>query len=883
MRLTLRTLLAYLDDILEEDDIQVLKAKIEESPRATQLIDRIRKSVDNGAIGALSPDAIGPLENANATGEYLDSTLSPEQIAEIERLCLDSDVSLAEAAACHQILTVVLGQPAQVPDHLRQRIYDLPLSDALRTMEQQTRPAADARAAGKMAPVGESVSSLDLDRAPPGNDAALAAGLPGADDIQFATSGPMDGDLDGDLAGAATKIRPVGPDDSGVSHAAVRMRSDADELEGQSEAEIVARTTRAMQENAGTYGGSIRPSRITPWLVTLAMAGVVAYVLMQIFSPLAKRRVREVGAVAMQDIDNGATPILEPTVTPPDQPPPQLPPATTTDPTAATDPIQPGEASSVAEPSSPASTGPESPTPQAVPSQASDSPDPAIMTPPDRLIPEVPAPPVPPAATEEEMPNEAVVEVVPEPSGENSSAATTAMTELEPSASIETTPAVAVPLKADEQNLDLKTGDTIAGDMESDDVKSAEMSDPPAVSESPATDSDIIVAQLNNEDALVLAETSQGWSRLVSPTSDATTNPFISNSVRSGQAVIAPALYRPILANEEGLEWTLAGPTRLRITRETSDATRTEVIDGRLLLASTVPGVTTRLQLGPRKVQLVMPDAQTVLAIEMVHLRPAGVDPLVPENRRPIYRVIVVQGEAIVRSELVSQSDQSKTGSAVTLQTGQQWQARDDQDPAVTTVSLLPTWIDDAAQKNLAIASARDGLMDFFGKEEPIEKALREAMAFRRVEVAALAAETLLLLGRADVYFGSDGILSRPRQRLFWTEHFQMLRQHIASDAKAAADVKSAIALAELADSDNLFKLLVGFTNEELADGGDEKLVKLLDSASMPVRVLAIENLKAIVGDNLGYRADQENANTRRADIKKWEARLRKDDIRYAN
>ena len=279
MRLTLRTLLAYLDDILEEDDIQVLKAKIEESPRATQLIDRIRKSVDNGAIGALSSDAIGPLENANAMGEYLDSTLSAEQIAEIERLCMDSDVSLAEAAACHQILTVVLGQPAQVPDHLRQRIYDLPLSDALRTMEQQTRPAADARAAGKAAPVGESVSSLDLDRAPPGNDAALAAGLPGADDIQFATSGPR-GD---DLAGAATKIRPVGPDDSGVSHAAVRMRSDADELEGQSEAEIVARTTRAMQENAGTYGGSIRPSRITPWLVTLAMAGVVAYVLCRFF------------------------------------------------------------------------------------------------------------------------------------------------------------------------------------------------------------------------------------------------------------------------------------------------------------------------------------------------------------------------------------------------------------------------------------------------------------------------------------------------------------------------------------------------------------------------------------------------------------------------
>ena len=48
-------------------------------------------------MAAPSPDAVGPIADANAISEYLDSTLSAEQIAEIERACLESDPHLAEA------------------------------------------------------------------------------------------------------------------------------------------------------------------------------------------------------------------------------------------------------------------------------------------------------------------------------------------------------------------------------------------------------------------------------------------------------------------------------------------------------------------------------------------------------------------------------------------------------------------------------------------------------------------------------------------------------------------------------------------------------------------------------------------------------------------
>ena len=42
MRLTLRTMLAYMDDVLDPADADELKRKIEESDFASGLVDRIR-------------------------------------------------------------------------------------------------------------------------------------------------------------------------------------------------------------------------------------------------------------------------------------------------------------------------------------------------------------------------------------------------------------------------------------------------------------------------------------------------------------------------------------------------------------------------------------------------------------------------------------------------------------------------------------------------------------------------------------------------------------------------------------------------------------------------------------------------------------------------
>jgi hypothetical protein len=124
IRLTLRTLLSYLDDTLEPAQAKVIGAKVAESEQARELMERIKQVTRRRRL--MTPANSGPGGiDPNTIAEYLDNDVTPEQAAEVEQICLASDVHLAEVAACHQILTLVLGEPALVPPSAKQRMYGL--------------------------------------------------------------------------------------------------------------------------------------------------------------------------------------------------------------------------------------------------------------------------------------------------------------------------------------------------------------------------------------------------------------------------------------------------------------------------------------------------------------------------------------------------------------------------------------------------------------------------------------------------------------------------------------------------------------------------------------------------------------------------------------
>ncbi|HEY2786815.1 MAG TPA: hypothetical protein VGJ05_17775 [Fimbriiglobus sp.] len=125
MRLTLRTLLAYLDDTLPSDEAKTIGEKVAESESARELIDRIRKLTRKRGLSVPANGDANTPDDPNVVSDYLSDTLFSDEINQFEEACLNSDVNLAEVASCHQILTLLMSEPMRVPPTARQRMYQL--------------------------------------------------------------------------------------------------------------------------------------------------------------------------------------------------------------------------------------------------------------------------------------------------------------------------------------------------------------------------------------------------------------------------------------------------------------------------------------------------------------------------------------------------------------------------------------------------------------------------------------------------------------------------------------------------------------------------------------------------------------------------------------
>lgn len=122
MRLTLRTLLSYLDDTLPPSEAKQMGAKLAESEPAQEIVERITNVIRRRR---LTVPAASSRIDPNTVAEYLDNEITPELAEELERICLSSDVHLAEVAACHQILSLVLGEAPAAPEGAAKRMYAL--------------------------------------------------------------------------------------------------------------------------------------------------------------------------------------------------------------------------------------------------------------------------------------------------------------------------------------------------------------------------------------------------------------------------------------------------------------------------------------------------------------------------------------------------------------------------------------------------------------------------------------------------------------------------------------------------------------------------------------------------------------------------------------
>lgn len=761
MRLTLRTLLAHLDRTLDAEDDAAIAAKLRSSEFASQLVKRVKVCMASDELGAPPWEESGRLDDPNRIGEYLDSVLAPSQIAEVERICLESDAHLAEVAACHQILTIVLGQSAEVPATLRQRIHGL----------DPDRPFRDAV-----------------------KDGIFGGGAVGG---KVAKDGEQRSDAVAESGAVSPAIAPVGVDDSGVWDAATRLKRYVQTADGEAAEAGFATTRRASKVNLSDY--VVRRSPISNWLIALGVLAAVGGAVVWVSGSLGRSTPDDRLAVAE----------------------------------SASADLADGTASTRGAPGPDAADASGIDAGDRLDKQDTDPSGPVAVA--DASLAEVDADAGLGDSLEATSPGESDVPVVP---GDSPAMVASEAGNAEPA-----------PMPAATPLLPPAVAGTASDQRAEDASAPVEPLDPVLVT---SDGSLLLIRDAGVEDWFLGRQ-----GDVVDPNGE----------------LICPPLYRDRLSLHGRADLTMVGPARLELSALTGAVTDLRLKYGRFLIAGSEEPTQLTIHFGEMSSQLSLPSADSGVAIEVLALRPPGANPEDPAVTRSVVQVLAVGGEPRWRSG---------NRPEITLDVGQLLRLAEGYQVSLDEVGSIPVWLDEPRDAADSLPEfARRGLLDYVRGNESIELSLREAMDHRRAEVGALAARTMLLLGRHDVYFGAEGVFNQPRQRSAWPEHFDAMVKTINRGPETAAEVREAIRRMDGAQADLIYRMLWLYSDAQLAQGEDETLVRSLDDPNLTVRVLAAENLRRITGGLLNYRPEVDAAVRRATDIRRWEIRLRRGEIRW--
>lgn len=771
MRLTLRTMLAYLDNMLEPADAQELGKKIEQSEFASNLVHHIRASTRRLRLAAPGLDGKGLGHDPNTVAEYLDNTLPQDRIPEFEKICLESDMHLSEVASCHQILALVLGESADVEPAIRDRVYRVHTGVA-------------------------SGGGLRRDDSQSTNGRRDAGGTKTRDTAQA--------------------LRTSASDDNDASPA--RPRPEVPEY--------------------------LRPAgiRIKPLVITLAVAFLLVTIGLLLLGPL-----------------NSKHPVLG-----------RLFPVRSTQPSAdklsntpPTGPAAPGKTLADAGNQQP----PE--VPAAGPRQ--DSPPDATPSP---VVSTDSASEVPPGPDASELrPSESRVPAGSDPdSGTRSDAPTTPIA----GAAVAAGDRVKANTDSDQRPFHAGPADHRVTAPKSSDPAGDPVPTPPADdadtnetatdashpdSEPPMTRTEV-GRYLSEQQVLVRREQqSENWRRLVPLT-----------TLSSADQLVALPGFRPQIALMSGVHVTFLGESAVELGPAIDDGVASMVIEqGRLLFFTdgTVDGARIALVLGARQGVLSFESSDAMAAIEVRPYLFPGTDPESGVAQR-VVQIIVTAGE-------VEWTERSDNGAATpfSIRAGQVHTLLNDQPGQTVAAGTPPAWVEPgrgAAGVDGVAAKALERLLDL---ERPVSVGLHEQLSYRQADVRSLTARCLSQLDQFEPLIDQ---FNDKDLRSYWSSAFDAIELAIARHPQTAAAVRAAIDKRRPDNAQLLYRMLWGYSPEQLENDGARQLVKALEAPHVDVRVLAAENLRRITGKM--YFADKE-PERQKAALVRWKHMERDKQIVY--
>jgi len=801
MRLTLRTLLAWIDGVLAPEEQRQLGERVAGSTVATHLAERIRAAIGRTVIGVPRVDAKGLADDPNSVAEYLDNALASEQLEPFERICIESELHLAEVAACHGMLAeVARGSVASADALSAEGLHHLQDRVQRRLVWDRERLAAD-----------HGVSPAAADR-----EASLQESRDTARAIR-----------------AAIRHEPTGSD------------ADIDRTAGPAVGRDVGIRVAADEAGRGDGGVVRRPRRssLAAWLAAGVAIGLLFALGGALTWSLVRSRGRAARAVASADVANVPAPVpaaaadVTPVVAaaaPPAASSGPVDPAADRPPAGSAEPAPPADATPVA--SVQATPAASAAAPQAAPpstdpvaaAAAAPSAAMAAVSPPAAPATPVGSPPAPPAAamTAAASPPAALPPAALPPG--------TAVPPVVPPVVSPATPAAAA-VPATPPAATLAPGPTLA---------------PGAA--------DVEVGFVGGEGVLLHRDdtaTADAWTYLPPNSRLGVREDLLVPPGFHPELHVRGVTIRLLPSTRAVLTLDADGTPRIEVVFGKAVA-RSALPDVRLGI--TAGGLVGRIEAGLTEPVAVEVDLKRFPGTQPGEAPPRSRADVIAASRGISWRQTGRDGApAAVPLEGIDLQGMLPAGAALSWDSVAPLRAAVAPEP-------MPAWAESGHRPDRLEKSACEALSARVAATVPLTRALRELVLDRRAENRMLAATTLALVGEYDELVemlcdDAPGRRLEPRQ---WAQlEAAAVPLALARGGEAAAALRRAFeARGPNGKADVLWTLACGISDAQIFAGDDRLLVEKLEDPSLVVRRYANKCLVDIVqpsaADRLRYRPD---------------------------
>ncbi|HKD35860.1 MAG TPA: hypothetical protein VKB78_03640, partial [Pirellulales bacterium] len=333
-------------------------------------------------------------------------------------------------------------------------------------------------------------------------------------------------------------------------------------------------------------------------------------------------------------------------------------------------------------------------------------------------------------------------------------------------------------------------------------------------------------------------------------------------AVNIGDKLLALPTFQPTVTLAAGVTLQLVPETLIELAGIDQGVPVVRVHYGRVILMTTGnAGVKVKLALGDFTGTLVFDDAEAKVGAEVRPYHLPGVDPEKNQPQRSV-SLYAINGDA---SWLAAGGNPEKLHAPGRLALSPDIQPNPEREVPKWAVAETPSPLDARAAKELNKA---------LDEKRPVTQALLELSSHRRAENKSMAARALALIGEFGPF---DNLFNDPDEKAVWPIQIESLKAALARGPAVAAKIRAALEGERGKEGDELYRMLWGYSKDDLAAGAAAKLIDYLDHDSMDMRVLAFYNLRQIVGPGgpESYYRPEQPAPVRQQSIRRWRERFK--------